>query len=218
MPKDTFFNLKSEKRAAITQAFLEEFCHKSYEEASISAVVKALGIAKGSIYQYFSDKLDLYLYLKSTCEQIKLSYIAKCQRSDFPDFWQYFRQMYQEGVVFYLQEPLASRFLNAVSKNVNSPTLAPYINAWRDQAFQFFEQLIKAEVKAGHFREDVPIKTMAFFLVSNSMNIGEYMEVIHDLDFNKEFEKRPANFTRQKKVLLRSVDEMILLLQKAFDK
>ena len=64
MPKETFHNLNSEKKEAFIEAFMYEFSHRTYEEASITSVVKTLGIAKGSVYQYFDGKLDLLLYLK----------------------------------------------------------------------------------------------------------------------------------------------------------
>ncbi|MEM6524884.1 MAG: TetR/AcrR family transcriptional regulator [Bacteroidota bacterium] len=63
MPKSTFANLKSEKRTLIIESGLNEFSDHSYAEASVSRMVKNLGIAKGSIYQYFNDKSDLYAYL-----------------------------------------------------------------------------------------------------------------------------------------------------------
>ena len=217
MPKDTFHNLNPIKKQSIIDAFLEEFSTKTYEDASISAVVKSLGIAKGSVYQYFTDKLDLYLYLKSICEKIKLGYIMHLRREDFPDFWAYFRAMYEEGVKFDLEHTLASRFLVAIGKNEHSPTMKNYINEWRDQARTMFEQMIQTEVDQGHFRKDVPVKTMAFFLVSTSMSIGEYMQALYDVDFDRPRSKGQAVFADQSTILLKSVDHFILLLQKAFD-
>lgn len=217
MPKDTFFNIKPAKQEAITKAFLEEFAHRSFEDASISKVVKSLGIAKGSIYQYFEDKLDLYLFLKSKCEKIKLGYVMNLQRQDYSSFWTYFRAMYEEGVKFYLDHPLESKFLNAIAKNSHSPTIKPMISEWKDQALTIFEQMIQAEVDAGHFRKDVSVKTMTFFLVSSSQNIGDYMESIYKLDYEKELNKEHPDFAQQEKVLLQSVDDYIQLLQKAFD-
>ncbi len=55
MPKETFNKLSQDKKDRITQGFLKEFYNKPYEEASITAVVKELGIAKGSVYQYFEE-------------------------------------------------------------------------------------------------------------------------------------------------------------------
>jgi AcrR family transcriptional regulator len=63
MPKQTFFNLPAAKRDAFIAIAIDEFARHPYESASVSRVVAAAGIAKGSVYQYFDDKQDLFLYL-----------------------------------------------------------------------------------------------------------------------------------------------------------
>lgn len=65
MPKQTFFNLPKEKRDRIIAVAKEVFSKNSYEEASINQIVKLAQIPRGSFYQYFEDKDDLYGYLSS---------------------------------------------------------------------------------------------------------------------------------------------------------
>ena len=61
MPYETFFNLPEEKRQTIFDILLEEFAENDYNSVSISRIVNRAGIAKGSFYQYFEDKKDLFL-------------------------------------------------------------------------------------------------------------------------------------------------------------
>lgn len=63
MPKQTFFNLPSEKRAVILEAARAEFSEFTLEEASIANIIKRAKIPRGSFYQYFEDKDDVFLYL-----------------------------------------------------------------------------------------------------------------------------------------------------------
>ncbi len=63
MPKDTFYNLENHKREKILDATNEQFTKYRYSEASINRIVKASWISRGSFYQYFEDKEDLYDYL-----------------------------------------------------------------------------------------------------------------------------------------------------------
>ena len=63
VPTVTFANLPEEKRQQLIDIALEEFATKPYEQASITNIVKLAGIAKGSIYQYFENKKDLYFHL-----------------------------------------------------------------------------------------------------------------------------------------------------------
>ncbi|HPR94614.1 MAG TPA: TetR/AcrR family transcriptional regulator [Syntrophomonadaceae bacterium] len=63
MPKDTFNNLSQEKKKRIFDAAVQEFSVRRFSDASINHIVKNAGIPKGSFYQYFADKEDIYLYM-----------------------------------------------------------------------------------------------------------------------------------------------------------
>lgn len=63
MPKQTFFNLPDQKRKTLIQAAKKEFARAPYSEASIANIIKEAAIPRGSFYQYFEDKEDLYDYL-----------------------------------------------------------------------------------------------------------------------------------------------------------
>lgn len=63
MPKQTFFNLPQEKRDVLIEAARKEFSRVPLYEASIANIVKEAEISRGSFYQYFEDKDDLYFYL-----------------------------------------------------------------------------------------------------------------------------------------------------------
>ncbi|MDA1636372.1 TetR family transcriptional regulator [Bacillus cereus] len=63
MPKQTFFNLEREKKELLIQAAMKEFSRVPLFEASISNIIKDAGIPRGSFYQYFEDKEDVYFFL-----------------------------------------------------------------------------------------------------------------------------------------------------------
>ncbi len=63
MPKDTFYNLSKEKKKRIFDAAVQEFSIRRFSDASINQIIKNAGIPKGSFYQYFADKEDIYLYM-----------------------------------------------------------------------------------------------------------------------------------------------------------
>ncbi|WP_322447235.1 TetR/AcrR family transcriptional regulator [Robertmurraya mangrovi] len=63
MPKQTFFNLSVEKRKKLLESAEIEFTRVPFFEASIANIIKTAGIPRGSFYQYFEDKDDLYFYL-----------------------------------------------------------------------------------------------------------------------------------------------------------
>ncbi|MEQ8174611.1 MAG: TetR/AcrR family transcriptional regulator [Syntrophomonadaceae bacterium] len=63
MPKETFHNLSEEKKKRIFDAAVQEFSERRFSDASINQIIKNAGIPKGSFYQYFADKEDIYLYM-----------------------------------------------------------------------------------------------------------------------------------------------------------
>ena len=63
MPTATFTRLPSARRERLVADAIAEFAERSYAEASLSRIARRSGIAKGSFYQYFENKLDLYRYL-----------------------------------------------------------------------------------------------------------------------------------------------------------
>lgn len=63
MPRETFFRLSAEKKSRITDAAGKEFFSKPYSRTSINQIIKDADIPRGSFYQYFEDKKDLFLYV-----------------------------------------------------------------------------------------------------------------------------------------------------------
>ncbi|MEO4055141.1 TetR/AcrR family transcriptional regulator [Solibacillus sp. CAU 1738] len=63
MPKQTFFNLPIDKKEMLIHAAMKEFSRVSLFEASIANIIKEAGIPRGSFYQYFEDKDDVFFFL-----------------------------------------------------------------------------------------------------------------------------------------------------------
>ncbi len=72
MPKETFHNLSDEKKRAIFEAAVREFSTRRFSEASINQIIKTAGISRGSFYQYFNGKEDIYLYMLEEIGKEKL--------------------------------------------------------------------------------------------------------------------------------------------------
>ena len=106
MPKETFFNLPEEKRALISKVAVDEFAEYSFEQASINRIVANSGIAKGSFYQYFEDKKDLFLYLVQLAAEEKLNYFSSVLGNpQAHDFFTLIREIYLSGMQFAVEHP-----------------------------------------------------------------------------------------------------------------
>lgn len=63
MCSETFLRLPEEKRNRFLDAAWEEFSRVPFTEASINKIVMRARVPRGSFYQYFTDKEELFFYL-----------------------------------------------------------------------------------------------------------------------------------------------------------
>ena len=107
MPTETFFNLPEEKKQRIIEAAIDEFSRYSFHKARVTAIADNAGIAKGSFYQYFEDKKDLYKYLMEIIAEKKLSYINKdmLMNREKYGFFQLLREVFLNGIRFAKENP-----------------------------------------------------------------------------------------------------------------
>ncbi len=62
MPKQTYFNLSDDKKARIRSAVIKLFCTLPYEDVTTRLLASESGISKGSLYQYFDSKDEMYIF------------------------------------------------------------------------------------------------------------------------------------------------------------
>lgn len=69
MPKQTFFHLPKDKQENLIQAAKKEFSRAPIHEASIANIIKDAKIPRGSFYQYFENKEDVFYYVLTQLSQ-----------------------------------------------------------------------------------------------------------------------------------------------------
>jgi TetR/AcrR family transcriptional regulator len=63
MPKATFKNLPDEKRERILHAATRLFAERGFNQTDMDEIARRSGVAKGSLYNYFRSKDDLFLHV-----------------------------------------------------------------------------------------------------------------------------------------------------------
>ncbi|MEA1882972.1 MAG: TetR family transcriptional regulator [Thermotogota bacterium] len=94
--KELFLKLDEEKQKRIVEAGIEEFSNKLFADASINQIIKNVGIARGSFYLYFEDKLDFYCYLLDTIfENRTIAFTIELFQMKQLDFLGFFREVFK---------------------------------------------------------------------------------------------------------------------------
>jgi len=214
--KETFKRLPEDKQEFILGAFLAEFAKNDYENASISAVVKSLGIAKGSIYQYFGSKMELYKGLVEVCTAEKMKYVEGVNQDDFWDFWDYYRELYVQGFKFDLERPQHSQFLFRVSQDRSNPIMEEMQKENYLKSLLYFNELVEKQMESGTISKDYDPQFVAQTIISQANGLREYLLYIIEMDAQGSIEENNTVFAQEQDRILKYVDQSIGFMKKAF--
>jgi len=117
MPKNTFFALPALRRERLVREAIVEFADKTYAEASLSRIARRSRIPKGSFYQYFEDKLDLYRWLLTDeVPRRKREFLGgDGQAGADGGFWRDLERHIERGMAFLVELPLLARLSAAAA-------------------------------------------------------------------------------------------------------
>ena len=88
MCSETFLRLPEEKKSRFLEAAWEEFTRVPFADASINKIVLRARVPRGSFYQYFESKDDLFAYLQQTVLEYLIAEYCKFMREAGGDIFQ----------------------------------------------------------------------------------------------------------------------------------
>ena len=175
MPKDTFLNLPEEKRRLIDSVALDEFAEYGFDKASINRIVSAAGIAKGSFYQYFEDKKDLFLYLVKRVNEKKLEYISPVfQNPQTYDFFTLIRELFISGLRFAAENPEITLMGNWLFKSKDHPIYNEVVNVGLQNAQNVYTDLLKLAISRKEIRDDIDLDFVSYTISAMNVSVVEY--------------------------------------------
>jgi AcrR family transcriptional regulator len=182
MPKLTFFNLPEEKRRLILDLAIEEFADRDYNSASISNIVARAGIAKGSLYQYFEDKRDLYLYLLQLAAEEKKAFLAEHPPPDLNmDVFAYIRWLMQMGARFELSNPKLTQVAYRALFSDRPFGDEPFMQL-RQSVLSYYEHMVRLGIQQGVIDPDIDVGLAVFVFSSVFNEFGRYLLDRLDVD------------------------------------
>ncbi|SFP85608.1 TetR/AcrR family transcriptional regulator [Caldicoprobacter faecalis] len=174
MPKQTFFNLPDEKRQRITDTLIKHFSQKPYYNVDISEVAKESNAAKGSMYQYFENKKEMYFYALEVAYDRFLKLLEKLDivHTNILDYY----ENSLKGVWLAIKE-LRNEFmlLERAFFSHDSPFKDEINEKFLKQSRDFLLEMIKYNQEKGYIRDDVPPLLIGIFLEGASFYMKKFI-------------------------------------------
>ena len=203
IPKKTFLNLDSEKQQRITDAALNEFALRSYEEANLSNIIKEAKIPRGSFYQYFEDKLDLYRYIFNYIKEKKMKFLSNdLDNTDDLPFLEIFKLLYHQGIKFAHAYPLFIQ-IGKHMFSLKSDMYDELVGDGLKLAKQYYVGYLEADKLKGRIREDVDSDVFADIVIELTTNIAIIGFSEDEIDLDK---------------MILKVDSLINIFKKGIEK
>lgn len=153
MPTETWGNLSEEKRDRITRIAITEFGMKGFSAGSLNVIAREAGIAKGSLFQYFADKLDLF---STVCEAASTR-IAEATigvvDTDQP-FFDILRSTVVQWLVFFRADPTQQRMAFATANEIDADARVAVRSVANDFYAKALRPVIDAAIASGELRPD----------------------------------------------------------------
>jgi AcrR family transcriptional regulator len=165
VPKETFFKIADEKRERLLREAARLFAERGFNQTDMAQLASRAGVAKGSIYNYFENKEDLYLYV---CRDgMRRSREAIYGRMD-PE-WDVYRQIehiFRQGARFIQNHP-EDLILYA---NISSAGMERFSVQMSREVEKYtadhLKRLIRRDMQRGLVRDDVDVNFAAFMVNS----------------------------------------------------
>lgn len=122
MPTVTWARLDGERRAAVVAAAEAEFAAHGFSRGSLNVIARRAGVAKGSLFQYFADKRDLYAFISDVSSQRVRAYMEDRIReldADRP-FFEFLTDLLDVWVAYFAEHPRERSLHAAASFEVDA--------------------------------------------------------------------------------------------------
>ena len=163
--KQTFMNLPKEKRRRITDVAVSEFGSRGYEGASINRMVRRLGIAKGSIFQYFGDKNGLFMYVFNVAMERVKNYLREVRDSSGDeDIFTRLNRTLVAGIDFVKDHPRIYALYLRIQFDQSMPFRDEILSSLRKQSHSYLRSLLEDACERAELRKNIDVDRVAFLL------------------------------------------------------
>ena len=203
MPKDTFFNLPKDKQQKLITAIKNELSRVPFAQLSINQIIKEADIARGSFYQYFTDRFDMLEYIMLQFRQEMQNQLIERLQQNGGDLFDLFDFVFNCCIEMSQKEENGALYRNVMSDiKVNAEFYLKIKDTNRKKHNESNTLLIYINKKLLNIKNDQELHDLFYILKTLSiMAVAEaFMYVEQQEQIKQEYKRRlmliKSNFER----------------------
>lgn len=176
MPTETFLNLKQPKKDRLMQAITKELSTHTFEHVSIANIIKDAHIPRGSFYQYFTDKTDLYQYYFEHIANIKMAYFKSLFTEPKLTFFERIESLFKQALVFKMHHPELVEVAKKMFESDYYKTLLKQ-GGFENRVVDTYKAWIEIDQTAGLIRNTIDAQMLAEMIneLSTKMSLDSFI-------------------------------------------
>lgn len=167
MPTGTWDRLPPQRRAAVVAAAEAEFAARGFSGGSLNTICREAGVSKGSLFQYFTDKADMYVYLAElSSERIRSAIEITVRKLDWDtDFFGALDSLLDTWVRYFYDHPLELAMTAAANLEPDPIARTAVREAVNRHYVEVVRPLVETAAAAGLIREGADTEALLSILL-----------------------------------------------------
>ncbi|MGH3244420.1 MAG: TetR/AcrR family transcriptional regulator [Spirillospora sp.] len=167
MPTSTWFRLNVAKRERVFEVAMREFGENGYSTGSLNTIAREAGIAKGSLFQYFSDKLEFYAFV---CDEASRRVREEMERRmaliDFDQsFDEWLVDAFCDWTEYMAEHPLERAVTAATNFELDNSVRSVVRDTANQHYLQVIHPLLQLWQERGEIRADADLDVIATWMM-----------------------------------------------------
>jgi AcrR family transcriptional regulator len=167
LPTVTWARVDPARRAAVIEAAEAEFGAHGFSRGSLNVIARKAGVAKGSLFQYFADKRDLYAFIADIGSQRVRAYMEDLIRELDPDrpFFDFLTDLLDGWVAYYAEHPRERALHAAATLEVDTDARISVRNVIHRHYLEVLRPLVHGAQVRGDLRPDADTDVLLSLLL-----------------------------------------------------
>lgn len=167
MPTVTWARVDPARRAAVLAAAEAEFGARGFSQGSLNVIARRAKVAKGSLFQYFADKRDLYAFVADAAGQRVRSFMEVRIRELDPNrpFFEFLTDLLDDWVAYFADHPRERALHGAASFEVDADARVSVQTVIHRHYLQVLRPLVRDAQARGDLRVDADTDALLSLLL-----------------------------------------------------